>query len=76
MRLCRPPLFSTSLSTIHEVAEPQAINIISVRCAAQAFQKYSSAATKLLLGVSIHGISSKKITLRFVAGSANINSFN
>ena len=72
MRLCRPPWFLTSLLTIQEVAEPQAINMMSSRCAAHAFQKYSSASTKELFGVSIQGISSKKITLRLFLGLRSI----
>ena len=68
MRLCKPPRFFTSLSTIHDVAEPQATNMISSRCAAQPFQKYSKAATKLLRGVSIQGISSKNINFRSLRG--------
>ena len=68
MRLCKPPLFLMSLFTIQEVADPHAINSMSLRCAAQAFQKYSRASTNALRGVSIHGISSKKITFRSFAG--------
>ena len=37
--LCKPPLFFTILLIIHEAAEPQTINTISVLADAQWFQK-------------------------------------
>ena len=51
-----------TLSTIHDVAEPQAISTMSSRMFAHPFQKSSRAGTKSDLGESIHGISSIKTT--------------
>jgi hypothetical protein len=67
MRLCKPPLFWNIFFVIHEAAEPQAINSTSRRAEAKLFQKYSRAATNFDRGVSIHGISSIKITFRLLA---------
>ena len=69
MRACSPPWFSIRLSTIHEVAEPLAINTISLRRAAQPFQKFSNAATKLDFCVSIQGISSINTTFFLLVSS-------
>ena len=61
MRACRPPWFSMSLSTIHDVAEPLAMKTISRRRAAHPFQKFSNAGVKSERKESIQGISSTKI---------------
>ena len=63
---CRPPIFSTNLSTIQDDAEPLAISTMSLRRDPQLFQKDSNASTNSDCGVSIQGISSMKMTLRFI----------
>ena len=62
IRACSPPWFSIRLSTIHDVAEPLAMNTMSLRRAAQPFQKFSKADTKSDFCVSIQGISSMNTT--------------
>ena len=71
---CRPPIFSTNLSTIQDDAEPLAIRTMSLRRDPQLFQKDSNASTNSDCGVSIHGISSMKMTLRLSSGRLSIYS--
>ena len=64
IRSCRPPWLSITLRTIHDVALPHIISIISDCQLAQLFQKCPRAFTKPALGVSRHGSSSINIRQR------------
>ena len=68
---CSPPWLASFLSAIHDVADPVAMSIMSVRLLPQPFQNVSRALTKFDLCVSIQGISSMNMT--FFRSEGNVS---
>ena len=74
-RLCKPPRFRMTLSTIQVVALPQMTRRMSLRSDAHPFQNDSNAQRNPDLGVSYHGSSSRKTTF-LPAGNPSSNDSN
>ncbi len=68
---CSPPWLASILSAIHDVADPVAMSIMSVRLLPQPFQNVSMALKKFDLCVSIQGISSMNMT--FFRSEGNVS---